>query len=180
MNPVLPRLNSFIPDSSTLWAFGWGMGLAVSPQHVVFIVNTSSHFSLAPVWTAPVWLLPTGCSSWRIAPEWVLSKECSPSGMDCCRMEPPQIQKTCSCVDFSPYPTVSARSLLPRGCSVIPAPPWSSPGCRGTPALGSGASPLLSDKLSCVCGGSIGTGWKCVSSKSYSLVLSPRGQNLSR
>jgi len=75
------------------------------------------------IWWAPG-SLPTGCSSPRSAPTWVLSMGCSPSGTDCSRMGHLQgrtsCQKTCSSVGSSPWvhrSTSPARSLLQYGVS---------------------------------------------------------------
>ena len=102
---------------------------------------------------------PSGDSSPRSSPTWVLPMRCSPSGTGCSSMGPPQghkpCQQTCSRVGSSFHgATGPARSLLqcklPKGsqpasgillcgyslsCRWISAPPWVSMGCRGTACL---------------------------------------------
>jgi len=101
-----------------------------------------------------------GYSFSRTVPAWVFSMGCSPSGMDCSSVGPPEshkpCQQTCFSVGFSLHGfTGPGRSLLQSevsmgsqpplggssavgssmGCGWRSAPPWTSMGCSRTACL---------------------------------------------
>lgn len=84
---LCPRFN-FIPNSfffSMTEIQGdreWGLWSVCNTSCLLLLPPPT--LSLIPwetiLWTRPVWVLPTGCSSSRAAPAWVPSTGCSPSG----------------------------------------------------------------------------------------------------
>jgi len=127
------------------------MGVVVSSSHIVSAVSSSSLPLLCEV---PL----TGNSSPQTAPALVPSVGCSPSGIGCSSVGPPQghksCQQTCSSMGCSlPVSTGPGRSPLQRGLSTGSCkhpcalarcpqraacgcvPPWTSMGYRGTACL---------------------------------------------
>lgn len=182
MNPILPSLNSFIPDSSTFSSCEHLDGEWELPS-----LHSASSLLLIPPHTLP--LLQCGVPATASAPYELLQCASFPQAAvleDLLQSgsfskgvilqewialvwgpHRPQIQKTCFCVYSCPEASFFQISVLQslqlpsehihllqhgvsRGYSVVPAPRWSSTGCRGSPALGPGAAPLLSGELSCV------------------------------
>lgn len=91
--------------------------------------------------TSPMWVLPTGYSSWYIAPPWASSMKCNPSGasilqqrllLPCVYRFYQELPSVCLSVGSQPLSSACiCFGVGPStGCRWIFAPPFTSMGCR--------------------------------------------------